>query len=54
LAERADEEAEIVEIPKPASSRAGTSGKKSGSKRAPAKQDADAEELGIVGDGIPF
>jgi single-strand DNA-binding protein len=53
-AERADEEAEIVEIPKPASSRTGTSGKKSGSKRAPAKQDADAEELGIVEDDIPF
>jgi single-strand DNA-binding protein len=52
--ERADEEAEIVEIPKPASSRASASGKKSGSKRAPAKQDADAEELGIVEDDIPF
>jgi single-strand DNA-binding protein len=48
---QADEEAEIVERPKPASSR---SGRKSGSKRAPAKQDAGAEELGIVEDGIPF
>jgi len=47
----ADEEAEIVESPKPTSSR---SGKKLGSKRASTKDDADAEELGIVEDGIPF
>jgi single-strand DNA-binding protein len=48
---RADEEAEIVEKPKPASSR---SGKKSGSKRAPTKEDNGAEEHGIVEDNIPF
>jgi single-strand DNA-binding protein len=48
---RDDEEAEIVEKAKPASSR---SGKKSGSKRASTKEDAGDEELGIVEDGIPF
>jgi single-strand DNA-binding protein len=48
---QADEEAEIVERPKPASSR---SGKKSGLKRAPTKEHAVDEELGIVEDGIPF
>jgi len=48
---QADEEAGIVERPKPASSR---SGKKSGSKRAPTKEDTGAEELGIVDDQIPF
>jgi single-strand DNA-binding protein len=48
---QADEEEEIVEIPKSTSSR---SGKRSGSKRAPTKEEAGAEELGIVEDGIPF
>ena len=48
---RADEEAEVVEIPKTASPR---SGKKSGPKRAPAKEHAVDEELGIVDDQIPF
>lgn len=48
---QADEEVEIVETAKPASSR---SAKKSGSKRASAKDDAGAEDLGIVEDGIPF
>jgi single-strand DNA-binding protein len=48
---RADEEAEVVEIPKTASPRFG---KKSGPKRAPAKEHAVDEELGIVEDGIPF
>ena len=48
---QADEEAEIVEIPKSTSSK---SGKRSGSRRAPAKEEADAEELGVVADGIPF
>jgi single-strand DNA-binding protein len=48
---QADEEEEMVERPKPASSR---SGKKSGSKRASAKEDTGDEELGIVEDGIPF
>jgi single-strand DNA-binding protein len=48
---RDDEEAGVVERPKPASSR---SGKKSGSKHASAKEDAGAEELGVVEDGIPF
>jgi hypothetical protein len=47
----ANEEAEVVEIPKTASPR---SGKKSGPKRAPAKEHAVAEELGIVDDQIPF
>jgi single-strand DNA-binding protein len=51
---QADEEAEIVVTPKTASSSHGRSGKKSGSRRAPVKHDADAEELGIVEDGIPF
>jgi single-strand DNA-binding protein len=46
-----DEEAEIVEGPKPTSSR---SGRKLGSKRASTEDDAGAEELGIVEDGIPF
>jgi len=48
---RADEDAEIGERAKPASSR---SGKKSGSKRASTKEDAGAEDVGIVEDGIPF
>ena len=48
---QADEEAEIVERAKPASSR---SGKKSGSKRDSAKEDTGDEELGVVEDGIPF
>jgi single-strand DNA-binding protein len=48
---QADEEAEIVEIPKSTSSK---SGKRSGSRRAPAKEEADAEELGVVEDSIPF
>jgi len=48
---RDDEEAEIGERAKPASSR---SGKKSGSKRASTKEDAGAEDVGIVEDGIPF
>jgi len=47
----ADEEAEIVESPKPTSSR---SGKKLGSKRSSTKEDAGAEDVGIVADGIPF
>jgi single-strand DNA-binding protein len=48
---QADEEAGMVERAKSTSSR---SGKKSGSKRASAKDDAGAEDLGIVDDGIPF
>jgi single-strand DNA-binding protein len=48
---QADEEAEVVEIPKTASPR---SGKKSGPKRAPAKEHAVDEEFGIVEDGITF
>jgi len=48
---RDDEEAEIGERAKPTSSR---SGKKSGSKRASTKEDAGAEDVGIVEDGIPF
>src|SRR5262245_746292 len=48
---RDDEEAEIGERAKPASSK---SGRKSGPKRASTKDDAGAEELGIVEDGIPF
>ena len=48
---QAGEEAEIVEIPKSTSFR---SVKKSGSKRASGKEEADADELGIVEDGIPF
>ncbi len=47
----ADEEAEMAERARPASSR---SGKKSGSKRAPTKEDDGAEALGVVDDGIPF
>src|SRR5215470_9430166 len=56
-AERADEnspageDAEIVERSKPASSR---SGKKSGSKRSPTKEEAGDEDVGIVDDQIPF
>jgi single-strand DNA-binding protein len=50
-ANQGDEEAEISERPKPASSRAG---RKSGPKRASAKDDAGAEDLGIVEDGIPI
>jgi len=49
--DQADEETEIGERAKPASSR---SGKKSGSKRASTKEVDDAESLGIVDDGIPF
>jgi single-strand DNA-binding protein len=48
---RDDEEAEIGERAKTASSK---SGRKSGPKRASTKDDAVAEELGIVEDGIPF
>ena len=48
---QADEEGEIVERAKPASSR---SVKKSGSKRASTKETADAEAAGIVDDEIPF
>ena len=48
---RDDEEAEIGERAKPASSK---SGRKSGPKRASTKDDAGAEKLGIVEDGIPF
>jgi single-strand DNA-binding protein len=51
---QADEEPETVEIPKSTSSSPGRSGKKSGSKRAPAKVEVGDEELGIVEDGIPF
>jgi single-strand DNA-binding protein len=47
----ADEGAEMVERPKPTSSRPG---RKSGSKRASTKEDAGAEDIGIVADGIPF
>jgi single-strand DNA-binding protein len=48
---RDDEEAEIGERAKPTSYRPA---KKSGPKRASTKDDAGAEELGIVEDGIPF
>ena len=48
---RDDEEAEAGERAKPASSRPG---KKSGQKRSSTKEDAGAEELSIVEDGIPF
>ena len=47
----ADEGAEMVERPKPTSSRPG---RKSGSKRASTKEGAGAEDVGIVEDGIPF
>jgi hypothetical protein len=47
----ADEGAEMVERPNPTSSRPG---RKSGSKRASTKEDAGAEDVGIVADGIPF
>jgi len=47
---RDDEEAEVEERAKPASSR---SGKKSGPKRASTKENAGAD-VGIVEDGIPF
>src|SRR5215475_4560049 len=49
--DHADEGAEMVERPKPTSSRPG---RKSSSKRASTKEDAGAEEVGIVEDGIPF
>ena len=48
---RDDEEAEVGERAKPASSRPG---KKSGQKRSSTKEDAGAEDVGIVADGIPF
>ena len=47
----ADKEAQMIEGPKPISSKPG---KKQSSKRASTKDDAGAEELGIVEDGIPF
>jgi len=49
--DQADEETEIAARAKPVSPR---SGKKSGSKRAPANEDDGAEALGVVDDGIPF
>ena len=48
---RDDEEAEVGERAKPASSR---SGKKSGLKRSSTKEDAGAEGVGVVEVGIPF
>jgi hypothetical protein len=48
---RDDEESEIGERAMPTSYR---SAKKSGPKRASTKDDAGAEELGIVEDEIPF